>query len=86
VSAAVTSVLEIVGRPMQVCEVDAAVERLLGRPVSYSSVKEGLSSHSRGGDQRFRRIRRGWYEFPPDLTGTNIGCIKSGETQSLEGG
>jgi hypothetical protein len=46
-----------------VSEIHAAVEQLLGEPVAYSSVKEALSAHTRGGDRRFRRICRGCDEL-----------------------
>jgi hypothetical protein len=64
VVAAVTSVLEFASTPMAVSEIHQAVERLLGEPLSYSAVKEALSAHSRGGDRRFRRIRRRCYDLP----------------------
>jgi hypothetical protein len=51
------------GTPMRVSEIHMAVEHLLGSPVAYSSVKDALSAHTRGADQRFRRIRRGCYEL-----------------------
>jgi hypothetical protein len=47
---------------MPVSEIHTAVEQLVGEPVPYSSLKEALSAHTQGGDGRFRRIRRGWYE------------------------
>jgi hypothetical protein len=47
---------------MRVSEIHATVEQLLGEPVSYSSVKEALSAHTRDGDRRFRRTRHGCYE------------------------
>jgi len=64
---AVTDVLGLVGQPMPVSEVHAAVEAVLAKAVPYSSVKEALSAHSRGGDKRFRRVRRGWYERRPPV-------------------
>ena len=48
---------------MRVSEIHAAVEELLGESVAYSSVKEALSAHARGGDRRFRNTRRGCYEL-----------------------
>ena len=65
VLATVTDVLGLVGKPMSTSEVHAAVEAVLADAVPYSSVKEALSAHSRGGDRRFRRVRRGWYETRP---------------------
>jgi hypothetical protein len=48
---------------MRVSEIHAAVEQLLGEPVSYTSVKEALSAHTRDRDRRFRRPCRGCYEL-----------------------
>lgn len=63
VCATVTDVLAIAAEPMRVRDIHKAVEELLGRPVSYSSIKEALSAHTRGGDQRFTRSRRGHYQL-----------------------
>jgi hypothetical protein len=60
---AVTSALELASAPMQVSEIHATAEQLLGEPVAYSSVKGVLSAHARSRDQRFRRTRRGCYEL-----------------------
>ena len=48
---------------MRISEIHTAVEQLLGEPISYSSVKEALSAHTRGRGQRFRRTCRGCYEL-----------------------
>ena len=63
VLATVTGVLGLASTPMRVSEIHTAVEQLLGEPISYSSVKEALSAHTRGRDQRFRRTRRGCCEL-----------------------
>jgi len=67
--ATVTSVLELAGKPMSVREIRARVEQRLGEHVPCSSVKEALSAHAHGGDQRFRRIRRGYYELVRGVSG-----------------
>ena len=46
---------------MRPLEIHAGVERMLGRPVRWASVKGILSAYTLGGDQRFRRCRRGLY-------------------------
>jgi hypothetical protein len=46
-----------------VSEIHVAVEEILDAPVSYSSVKETLSAHTRGSGGRFRRICHGCYEL-----------------------
>ena len=58
---AVTDVLELAGGPLRVREVHAAVEKLFGQRVPFSSVNEALSTHSAGHRARFRRIRYGTY-------------------------
>jgi hypothetical protein len=63
VLAAVTTVLESVVEPLPVRAIRAAVERLVGAPVPYSSVKDALAIHARGDDRRFRRTDRGCYEL-----------------------
>lgn len=59
---AVTTVLERAGCPLRVREVHAAVEKLYGERVPFSSVNEALSSHASGDGRRFRRVRYGTYE------------------------
>jgi Arc/MetJ family transcription regulator len=65
VLATVTRVVEEAGVPMRMSAVHAAVEQLLGAPVPRSTVNEALSTQSRGGDARFRRVRRGVYALAP---------------------
>lgn len=55
--------LATVVEPMRVRDIPAIVEKSLGRPVAYSSVKETLSAHTRGANRRFRRTRRGHYKL-----------------------
>ena len=59
----VTMVLELAGRPMRPREVHATACELVGRPLSWSSVKGILSAYTIGGDRRFRRVRHGVYEL-----------------------
>jgi hypothetical protein len=59
---AATAVLERAARPLRVRDVHAGVEELLGEPIPFSSVNEALSTHARGEDQRFLRLRYGVYE------------------------
>jgi hypothetical protein len=66
----VTSVLELAGEPLRVCEIHAAAAELIGKSIGWSSVKGILSAHTIGGDRRFRRIRgRGCYELTPGFRG-----------------
>jgi hypothetical protein len=58
----VTLVLERAERPMRAKEVHDAANKVLGRPLSWSSDKETLSAHTLGGDHRFNRVSRGVYE------------------------
>jgi hypothetical protein len=55
-------VLELAGGPLRVREVHAAVEKLFGGRVPFSSVNEALSTHCAGSSARFRRVRYGSYE------------------------
>lgn len=64
--AAITSALELAGEPMPVHQIHSAVERLLGEPVAYRSIKGTLSDHARGRSQRFVRPRYGWYALSRD--------------------
>jgi hypothetical protein len=56
-------VLELADRPLRACEIHVAACQLHGRPLLWPSVKDALSAYSRGGDRRFRRLRRGVYEL-----------------------
>jgi len=67
VLATVTSVLERADGPMQMREIYAAVERVLGQAVARASVREALSAHTDVAERGFRRIDRGWYEITPRL-------------------
>ena len=62
----VTHVLEHAERPMCACEIHLAACQLHGGPLLWPSVKDALSAYSRGGDRRFRRLRRGVYELARD--------------------
>jgi hypothetical protein len=59
----VTTVLELAGEPMPAREIYAAATELIGESIRWSSVKGILSAHAIGGDRRFRRIHRGYYEL-----------------------
>ena len=59
----VTQVLELAGGPMRACEIHAAAELLLCKPLLWTSVKGTLAANVSGSDARFRRIRRGVYEM-----------------------
>jgi len=63
VLAAVTRVLESAREPMMVSDIHEAVKRVLDDRVPLSTVKDALSAHTIGGDQRFRRVRQGIYEL-----------------------
>lgn len=65
----VTTVLALAEEPMRACEIHAAAAELIGEAISWSSVKGILSTHTIGGDLRFRRIRRGCYELTPAFRG-----------------
>lgn len=58
---AVTTVLERRQQPMRGMEILRAVEQLLDRPVSGSSVRNCLSDHVDGEQARFERVSRGRY-------------------------
>jgi hypothetical protein len=58
VLAAVTQVLEAAGEPMRTRMIHAAVEELVGEPVSWSSVKNCLASDVGGKSPRFERVGR----------------------------
>jgi hypothetical protein len=59
----VTRVLERAERPMRACEIHLAACQLHGGPLRWPSVKDALSAYTRGGDRRFRRLRRGVYQL-----------------------
>lgn len=60
---AVERVLAAHDGPMQARAVHAAVEALLGRSVSWSSVKNALADHALGSSPRFVRVARGRYRL-----------------------
>jgi hypothetical protein len=59
----VTEILRFANKPMRARDVRAAVEATLGTAIAASSVQEALSTHSRTGDLRFRRVAFGVYEY-----------------------
>ena len=61
--AAVTEALEASAEPMQAIAIHAAVERLLGEPVCWSSVKNCLSEGVRRKQSRFERLAHGRYRL-----------------------
>jgi hypothetical protein len=63
VQRAVLHVLAASPEPMRVTDVHAAVERLLGMPVSKDSVNSCLSVGSRGAEARFERVSPGRYRL-----------------------
>jgi hypothetical protein len=62
---AISQVLSQEGDPMQARDVHANVERLLGEPVRWSSVKATLAGNIEGPRPRFLRVARGRYRVPP---------------------
>ena len=63
----VTRVLERAEQPMRACEIHLAACELHGRPLRWPSVKDALSAYTRGGDRRFRRLRRGVYQLAREV-------------------
>lgn len=63
VKEAVIEVLASSAGPMQAIQIHAAVERLLGRPVSKDTVKSCLSDGAHGPEARFERLGRGRYRL-----------------------
>ena len=61
ITGAIVQVLADRQEPMQAKEIHAAVERLLGEPVSWSSVKSALAANVAGPSPRFIRVARGRY-------------------------
>ena len=59
----ITEVLELAGGPMRACEIHAAAELLLCKPLLWTSAKGTLAANVSGSDARFRRVRRGVYEL-----------------------
>jgi hypothetical protein len=55
--------LAVSGRPMGVCEAQAAVEALLGHCVSRDSVNSCLLTGARGVRPRFERVAPGRYRL-----------------------
>ena len=53
--------LKLAGEPMTVPQIHRAAEEVLGRQLSYASLKETLSEHTRKRNGRFERVRRGCY-------------------------
>ena len=64
---AVATVLERAGGPMRVRDIHAEVERAFLDAVPFSSVNEALSTHAKGSQSRFRRVRYGVYEMRNQL-------------------
>jgi hypothetical protein len=62
----VTRVLESADRPMRAREIHLAASELHGEPLRWPSVRDALSSYTRGGDHRFHRLRRGVYQLVRD--------------------
>lgn len=63
VQRAVVRVLAVAQRPMRAPEVRAAVEDLLGHPVSKDSISWCLAAGARGKEQRLERVARGCYRL-----------------------
>lgn len=55
---AVVQVMTDRGEPMRAKDIQAAVEALVGEPVSWSSIRGALADHASG---RFVRVSRGRY-------------------------
>ena len=58
----VIRVLEQARDPMQVQEIHVAAEQLAGQPLRRESVKAALAGNIGGGEARFARVRRGYYQ------------------------
>lgn len=61
VPTAIAQVLTARGVPMRVAEIHAAVETLIGEPVSGGSIKSALYSNARGPAARFMKVAPGRY-------------------------
>ena len=59
----VTLVLELAGRPMRAREIHEAACELAGEPLLWTSVKAALAANAEGGEERFERVRRGYYRI-----------------------
>jgi hypothetical protein len=57
----ITAVLELAEQPMRACDIHAAAEDLLGRPIKWTSVKATLDQHATGPRPRFQRTDYGRY-------------------------
>lgn len=57
IKAAVVQTLELSAVPMSLGDVHLACEELLGRQVSYTTVKDCVHKHSRGVFPQFKRVR-----------------------------
>jgi hypothetical protein len=58
----VEAILLDAGKPLPVREIHAGCERVLGRPVVYSTVKDTLRDKRRP-KPPFKRVSHGWYEL-----------------------
>lgn len=63
VSGSVRDVLVASKRSMHVSEIHHAIEQLLGRPVSYRTIKACLSEGARIKQPRFERVSYGCYRL-----------------------
>ncbi len=64
---AISQVLVDERGPMRARDVHAQVEKLLGEPVRWSSVKATLAGNLKGPAPRFVRVARGRYGVPPPI-------------------
>jgi hypothetical protein len=58
---AIIQVLTDRSEPMQVRDIHAAVEEMLGEAVAASSIKNALAGNVSGESRRFVRVAKGWY-------------------------
>jgi hypothetical protein len=63
VKAATIKVLATANRSWRLAEVHAAVEGLIGQPVSKDSINSCLSTGSLGSQRQFERVARGCYRL-----------------------
>jgi len=59
----ITTVLELGEQPMRACDIHAAAEELLGRPIKWTSVKATLAEHAFAPRPRFQRVGYGRYRI-----------------------
>jgi hypothetical protein len=59
----ITTVLELAEQPMRACDIHAAAEELLGRPIKWTSVKATLAEHAFGPRPRVQRVGYGRYRI-----------------------